>query len=174
MPNRPSGTMVRPSSTAVGLSLAMLLFSLGSPILAQDNPISRATAIDGDTINLHSEPITLNGIDAPETDQTCADSAGATYACGQRASQVLAKKIADYPVHCDQFEHDPDAGKVAHCSAGGEDLGGYMVTTGWAVANTLKTLEYLRAEQWAKKAKYGMWQGNFVMPWNWREGERLE
>ena len=63
---------------------------------------------------------------------------------------------------------------MAHCRAGGEDLGGYMVTTGWAVANTLKTLEYLRAEQWAKKARYGVWQGNFVMPWNWRDGERLE
>ena len=65
MPNRLTGRTGRPSPPAIGLSLAMLLCLLGSsPVLAQDNPISRATAIDGDTINLHGEPIVCSPTDA--------------------------------------------------------------------------------------------------------------
>lgn len=44
---------------------------------------------------------------------------------------------------------------------------------GWAVAYRLYSYEYTRAEQLAKSARRGIWQGEFVPPWQWRRGERL-
>lgn len=50
---------------------------------AQGPVIGRASVIDGDTIEIAGEKIRFNGIDAPESWQTCVDRAGAEYRCGK-------------------------------------------------------------------------------------------
>jgi len=44
----------------------------------------RASVIDGDTLEIAGKQIRLLGIDAPESSQTCTDSRGSRYRCGQR------------------------------------------------------------------------------------------
>src|SRR3546814_777119 len=35
------------------------------------------------------------------------------------------------------------------------------------------SLDYVQQEQRAAAAKVGIWEGNFVPPWEWRRGKRL-
>ncbi len=56
----------------------------------------------------------------------------------------------------------------------GEDLGSWMVAQGWAVAYYLFSYEYSRAEHRAESARRGIWAGEFVKPWEWRRGKRLD
>ena len=49
----------------------------------------------------------------------------------------------------------------------------WMVRQGFAVAYRRYSQRYVKAEEAAKKAKIGLWQGAFVMPSEWRRGERL-
>jgi endonuclease YncB( thermonuclease family) len=50
----------------------------------QSTLVGRARVIDGDTIDLAGARIRLEGIDAPESDQSCADSACARIWPGSR------------------------------------------------------------------------------------------
>ena len=47
-----------------------------------------------------------------------------------------------------------------------------MVLSGWAVADRRLTDEYAAAEDEARKAKRGLWAGEFVRPAEWRDGKR--
>lgn len=71
------------------LFLAALLL-LTAPALAGDI-VGRASIIDGDTISIHGARIRLDGVDAPESWQTCHDAAGKLYRCGTRAAEALAQ-----------------------------------------------------------------------------------
>ena len=48
-----------------------------------------------------------------------------------------------------------------------------LVRQGFAVAYRKYSKRYVEAEEAAKKAKIGVWQGPFVMPREWRRGKRL-
>ena len=64
-------------------------------------PISVATAdvtgkprvIDGDTIEIAGTRIRLNGIDAPEENQTCLDEVGLRWQCGKASTFTLLNLI---------------------------------------------------------------------------------
>ncbi|TIP21901.1 MAG: thermonuclease family protein, partial [Mesorhizobium sp.] len=43
----------------------------------------RASVIDGDTVEIASQRIRFNGIDAPESRQHCDDAKGFDYPCGR-------------------------------------------------------------------------------------------
>ena len=62
---------------------------------------------------------------------------------------------------------------VAACSVNGNGLGDWLVRNGWAVAYYLYSYEYTRAEHHAKTNRLGLWAGEFVFPWDWRRGKRL-
>ena len=51
--------------------------------------VGRAYVIDGDTIETHGERSRHNGIDAPESAQTCMDGNGKEYRCGALAAAAL-------------------------------------------------------------------------------------
>jgi endonuclease YncB( thermonuclease family) len=132
----------------------------------------QASVIDADTIEVHGERIRLNGIDAPETRQTCTDAAGAEYRCGQAAALALADKIGRAVVTCEGRKRDRYRRLLATCSAAGVDLGGWLVEQGLAVAYRRYSDAYIPQEEAARRASRGLWAGRFVMPWLWRRGAR--
>ena len=74
------------------LVLAALLL-LTAPALAGDI-VGRADVVDGDTIDIGKVRIRLDGVDAPESWQTCHDAGGKLYRCGARVAEALDELLA--------------------------------------------------------------------------------
>lgn len=134
----------------------------------RDDITGRARVHDGDTVTLDGEKIRIYGIDAPELGQTCRDRNGATYDCGRLAQRQM-ERIAKAEMSCDAVEEDRYGRTVAICYAGGEDVGGAMVSSGWARAYLSYSLRYAPEEARARSAGRGLWAGEFDDPWSFRE-----
>ena len=130
-----------------------------------------AKVVDGDTVKIHGVKIRLHGIDAPESAQVC-QAEGKPYRCGTSATLALVGRIAGEPVSCDERDKDRYGRTVAVCKAGGEDLNAWLVSEGLALAYRRYSIDYVGQEKAARKAKRGLWQGEFVAPWQWRKGKR--
>ncbi|HIN60452.1 MAG TPA: hypothetical protein EYM88_10135 [Gammaproteobacteria bacterium] len=62
----------------------------------------------------------------------------------------------------------------AVCYVNGTHLNVVMVTSGLALAYRTYLSDYVSQERDAERAKQGLWAGEFVAPWDWRRGKRLE
>ena len=132
-----------------------------------------ARIIDGDTIVIEGQRIRLNGIDAPESRQTCIAD-GELWPCGQSATDALAAFIGGVPVSCQEQGTDRYGRAIATCSVQGEGIEAFMVRNGWALAYRRYSTEYVAQEKAAQDARVGLWRGAFVPPWEWRRGVRLQ
>ena len=158
-----------------------------------------AQVIDGDTIEIEGEKIGLAGIDALELEQWCRNGHGYRYKCGRDAAAFLRAYIAkdNDIVYCrnpasELFEKRIDRyGRwVAQCAVrhsrtiergediAVDDLSTTMVSYGWALDipndNALNDSIGKEAEALARKHKMGIWTGEFVKPWDWLDGKRLD
>lgn len=130
-----------------------------------------ASVIDGDTIEVHGARIRLHGVDSPEGRQSC-DLNGKQWRCGTAAANALADRIARRPVTCEQQDVDRYGRIVAICDVGGDDLGGWMVRQGWALAYRHYSKAYIAAEDEARVKRRGLWVSEFQAPWDWRKAAR--
>lgn len=127
-----------------------------------------AVVIDGDTIDVAGERVRLHGIDAPELDQTFWYR-GKRLACGEMALAALEALTAGVKLRCEIIKRDRYGRLVAKCfSPNGIDIGRRLVSAGWALAYRRYSMDYVDAENTARKAKRGMWRGTFAKPWEWR------
>lgn len=124
--------------------------------------------IDGDTLAVRDERIRLFGIDAPEGDQICSRD-GRPVQCGEEATAQLQALVANRQVFCKGVERDRYGRLVATCSVEGRDIGRHMVASGWAVAFSRYSGDYLPDENAARAAGFGLWQGDFQRPEKWRK-----
>jgi len=131
----------------------------------------QASVIDGDTIEIHGVKIRLFGIDAPEGRQVCQDSMGRDYRCGQRAALALSNKIGRHTVSCVERDVDRYHRVVAVCSVAGQDVNGWMVRRGWAIAYRYYSEDYVPQEEAAVAARDGVWAGSFTRPDEWRHSK---
>ena len=128
-----------------------------------------ASVIDGDTLEIHGVRVRLHGIDAPESRQTC-ERDGKEYRCGQRAALALSDWIGRRPVTCEAKNKDRYGRTVASCSVGGQDIGGWLVSQGHAVAyRRYGGAIYDKQEAGAKAGKRGVWAGTFQQPQEYRQ-----
>ena len=61
---------------------------------------------------------------------------------------------------------------LAQCRVGQDDIGGWMVQRGHALAYRRYSRGYVADEEAARLAKLGVWQGSFTKPWDWRRGRK--
>lgn len=128
----------------------------------------KAKVINGDTLKINGYYLRLYGIDAPESNQTCAGSQGRSYRCGEEAEKWLRSWIEDNVIECRIMQQDENGNMVGTCSLGAYDLGAAIVNAGWAVAYLKYTDIYYPYEENARASRVGLWQGQFYMPWDWR------
>lgn len=130
--------------------------------------IGRSFVIDADTLEIHGVRIRLEGIDAPESAQRCG-ATGQEWACGQQAAVALSDWLGVRTVSCRAKGEDRYKRKLARCFVGNEDIQAWLVLNGWALAYRTYSKDYVAAEEVAQSRKVGLWQGEFVRPWDWRK-----
>lgn len=130
--------------------------------------VGRSSVIDADTLEIHGTKIRLEGIDAPESRQRCGEE-GIEWPCGQQASLALSDWVADRPVTCHPKGNDRYGRTLARCFVGNDDMQGWLVSNGWALAYRTYSKDYVAAEEHAQATKAGVWRGEFTPPWEWRK-----
>ena len=128
----------------------------------------KAKVLEGDTIEINGTQVRLFGIDAPENGQTCTIKRK-PFRCDRAAASALADKIGARIVECEPKDLDIYNRIVSVCFVEGEDINAWMVARGWALAYRQYSRDYVSQEERASKAKLGMWQGEFELPWDWRQ-----
>ncbi len=125
---------------------------------------------DGDTLVLGGKTFRLYGVDAPEYHQTCKDIKGVDWPCGKAARSQLEAYVLPGSIVCEPRATDKYNRKVAKCgSATVPDLAEAMVQAGLAISPAERgAATYGDAEDSAKAAKRGIWQGSFDSPADYR------
>ncbi len=149
------------------IPIFILLILFPSTGLADDIK-GKPRIVDGDTIWIGETKIRLHGIDAPESKQTCQDANGTKYRCGEMATFALAEIIENHWITCKGETLDRYKRRIAVCYAGPYDINAEMVVRGWALAYRRYSQDYVDEEGTARKSRVGMWQGQFMEPWEWR------
>lgn len=137
--------------------------------------VGRASVIDGDTIQIHGERIRLDGIDAPESAQTCRDGSGRSYRCGAMVAENVDRFLrASPPTRCVFVDRDQYGRFVGDCTrADGTHVQAALVRNGWAMDFPRHSGgAYAAEEAAARREKLGIWAGTVMAPWEWRASQR--
>ena len=148
----------------------ILLFTIfvACPIAQAADLTGVPRIVDGDTLAIGATKVRLEGIDAPETDQVCLNSKGSRSTCGIEARDRLIAHVAGREISCTSNGFDVYNRTLGTCRLLGEDLNGWMVQEGWALAYVKYSLKYVHTEEDARTHLRGLWQGAFIAPWDWR------
>ena len=145
----------------------------------REKPLAGAgvRVIDGDTLQIDGHTVQLYGIDAPELGQYC-ERNGELWECGTEAALFLQKTVQFQgpPIECSPWGEGPAGGGsselvIGVCQVGPKVVGLTMVQNGYAMALPDSFPDYKEAEEQARQAKLGLWRGDFVPPWQLREGK---
>jgi endonuclease YncB( thermonuclease family) len=128
-----------------------------------------AKIVDGDSLEIGATRIRLFGIDAPEGRQHCTRDS-MDWPCGTEAAKKLRALIGNEPIECVKRDVDQYERVVAVCKSGATDLNAAMVRAGLALAYRHYSTDYVADEDDARRAKRGMWAGEFTLPWDYRHG----
>ena len=131
----------------------------------------QSIVVDADTIDIDGQRIRLEGIDAPEASQHCTIK-GQEWACGRNAAIALETWLGERPVSCIPRDKDRYGRTLARCFVDSDDIQSWLVINGWALAFREHSKDFVAAEEVAKSRKVGLWQGEFVAPWDWRAERR--
>ena len=128
----------------------------------------RGHAVDGDTLVIGGVRVRLEGIDAPETGQTCGGRELSSWACGSAALEALARLVAGQHVSCTGSGYDAYGRLLASCTAAGRELNAEMVRNGLAWAFVRYSQRYAALEAEARSRLIGIWRGSAEPPWSFR------
>jgi endonuclease YncB( thermonuclease family) len=149
-------------------TLSIVILSL-KPIHADAIISGPVCIIDGNTLQVGEKikngkcwggiEIRLHGSMAPKLGDSCTDSNGTVWDCGQEAKETLARMIRMNNVTCYHIDGEFSVGiPISTCLSGHSDLGLEMVKLGMAKAFHDKSDRYTLEERAAKQAKRGLWK----------------
>jgi endonuclease YncB( thermonuclease family) len=153
------------------ISLLLALF-LAAPLFAAE-----AIVRDGRTVQLGDITYRLDGIDAPELDQTCIDGRADTWSCGIDARDQLTKLINGRAIRCDDVGLDKTTKRrhVGVCTVDGESasLNQQLATLGFAISSEPALKTHIKDETLAARVgNKGLWKGCFAAPQDFRLGKK--
>ena len=127
--------------------------------------------IDGDTVWFGKDKLRIQGMDAPESAQSCFKE-GKEYYCGEESTKFMAKLFDDSETVCIADEKDKYGRWLATChNKNNGNLAETMVKEGMAVSYYGF---YIESEEKAKISKKGMWAGRFQRPSQWRRENKFQ
>ena len=106
-------------------------------------------------------------MDAPESGQFCFDSSDETYRYGQTAALRMKSFVLGHIVNCTIKDKDRYGCLVLECFVDEKNINKQLVRNGCALAYREYSKDYTQDEEYASKAKAGVWQGQFIKPWAW-------
>ena len=124
------------------------------------------TVSDGDGFMVAGLRVRLQGIDAPEIFQNCLDEKGREWPCGKRARRRLFELLRGREIEVHVHSVDRYGRLLATCYAGGRNVNETLVREGLAVTYYSDCYEEVQRE--ARKARRGIWRGQFQHPAVWR------
>lgn len=124
--------------------------------------------IDGDTLEIRGERIRLFGIDAPELGQPWWDQDGRERDAGLSSKEALAELVEGKRVVVNVLREDQYQRTVAIVKVDGRDVARSLINQGLAFASPGSN-RYRRTEKSARRRKRGFWQGDVMMPWDFRK-----
>lgn len=149
------------------LPILVLLVLVIAPLDLRADVVGAAEVTYGDLLEVDGRRFRLAGIDAPEPGQTCRLKER-SYDCGRISATALMDLTAGVSVRCVPLGKATNGLMQATCYAGDYDLSEGMVYTGWALADPANGKKYRRLQESARKARRGLWRGEFLPPWEWR------
>lgn len=138
------------------LLLFFVIFNITALAIANDIRGKVVFVDDGDTIIIVSESgkqrVRLSNIDAPESTQEY----------GSEAKDVLKRLVLNERVDVDYNESDKYGRIIGTVYLDGNNVNYFMVYNGhaWAYRKYLTDVNYLAAEDHAKKRKLGLWKSD--------------
>ncbi len=123
------------------LWLGAWLAVLAAPAIAAD-VTGVIRVVDGDTFDVGAIRVRLHGIDAPESDQTCARPDGTPWACGAWVNAQVAARYGGRQARCTAVDTDRYGRVVARCETAGADIGQALVSDGLAFAYRRYSMAY--------------------------------
>lgn len=126
--------------------------------------------VDGDSFVVGTRKLRLDGIDAPELNQTCKDAQNIEWQCGWASRAALEKLLLEPELSCEADAQDKYARSVATCrSTTTRDIAAHQVANGMAVTHEFNGMrDYGSEEDFARARKRGIWRGIFDRPEAWR------
>lgn len=145
------------------LSVLALVAGLAAALLparaatAAGEIVSYALVQQDASLNVAGKRIYLYGIYIPPTGQVCQRNFRPPL-CGSRAAVALDSKIQGF-VSCRPVLRNRDRSIDAFCRTRlpGEDLGGWLISQGWALALPNAPFSYHALERIAQSRKRGVW-----------------
>ncbi|MBB3137411.1 endonuclease YncB(thermonuclease family) [Rhizobium pisi] len=153
---------------------AFALLALAALIAAKLNDADKIKyagafrAADGDSLTSGADRLRLEGIDAPELNQSC-ERDGKAWACGRMARETLQGMVLGSGTLCEGSQRDRYDRLLVVCRSGtGVDINAAMVRRGMAISYG----GYGQEEAEARAEKAGLWAGTFERPRDVRDHAR--
>lgn len=170
--------MALPSGSALAIGIALCVAWTATAAWCET-----VVAVDGNTIRLGKIAYRLDGIDAPDTLQSCGQWSAGLMAASTLHALVAGRQVVCLPGLLDR-DTRIDAGLAATlaanlaaspgvlCTANGEDLAAAMVSRGMAWAAIRARNGYASQEAKAKAAGLGVHGRDCQPAWEWRAQRR--
>tara|TARA_Y100001970_G_C14031418_1_gene748829 strand:+ start:219 stop:704 length:486 start_codon:yes stop_codon:yes gene_type:complete len=145
-----------------------LYFILLTHVNAEEIISGKAKVINSDYIKINDQIIILYGIEAMERKQVCYID-GKIWPCYEITVRFLESLVDLGETTCRVIKKSRMGRVFGVCEVINIEINKELVEKGFALARRKQTKDYVKYEKIAKKNELGIWQSEFIKPWDWRK-----